>query len=276
MSSVPVSSGAGRHEPASEPHLLAADSFRVSTHAGEPQVRAFHAHLTRFAATATAAWSEHDGTADPRHVAETLTAFCSEARERIADSGNGFPRLELWSASAKAAGEPPAPSLALALRPLPALGDQVSLVSAPRGVAPVAERKGPNIARYGALIRELGAEPLLTDEAGWVLEGATTSLVWWPDRGTSRLGSVVALAARVPSVTEATLRSAVTNLVPARVTPDELRESEVWAVNALHGIRPVTHLDGTPLVAPDPERLERFRSVLDRSWEPVRATDGPR
>ncbi|WP_053353197.1 aminotransferase class IV [Leucobacter musarum] len=276
MSSVPDSNGAGRHEPASEPHLLAADSFRVSTHAGEPQVRAFSAHLTRFAATATAAWLERDCTADPQRIAEALAAFISEARERIAVSGDGFPRLELWSASAEATSEASAPSLALALRPLPTLGDQVSLVSAPRGVAPMAERKGPNIARYSALARDLGGEPLLTDEAGWVLEGATTSVIWWPDRGTAHQGSVVAQAARVPSVTEATLRAAATNLSPARVTPDELRASEVWSVNALHGIRPVTHLDGTPLVSPNPERLERFRAVLDRSWEPVRATDGPR
>ena len=45
----------------------------------------------------------------------------------------------------------------------------------------------------------------------------------------------------------------------------------MWAVNALHGIRPVASLDGNALADPEPARLAWFRAALDRSWEPLAA-----
>ncbi|MFC7765485.1 hypothetical protein [Leucobacter soli] len=56
---------------------------------------------------------------------------------------------------------------------------------------------------------------------------------------------------------------------PARLAPVELAQHEVWAVNALHGIRVVTSIDGTPLPPPDERRLQWFREALDRTWEAV-------
>ncbi|WP_336659564.1 aminotransferase class IV [Leucobacter sp. USHLN153] len=283
--------------PATESALLAADSFRVRVAHGRAEVRSFERHLARFTATATAAWLDADPSAQPDAVSAALTRFLAEARTRIAEAGEGFPRLELWApATPPRAGQtaglgpertaadraPSAePHLALAIRPLPPLRDDIELVAPPAGTATMVperehpERKGPNIARYAALARELSVgaaaqEPLLVDAAGHVAEGATTSLVWWPEGSKCEArGQVSALPQRVASVMEATLREALPDLMPALATVDELSRSEVWAVNALHGVRPATRLNGSPLPPADPARLAAARAVLDHAWEPV-------
>lgn len=55
----------------------------------------------------------------------------------------------------------------------------------------------------------------------------------------------------------------------ARLTPAELSLHEVWAVNALHGIRVVTSIDGVLLPEPDERRLKWFREALDQAWRRV-------
>ena len=242
--------------------LLAADSFRVRGRGEEAAVRGFERHLARFAGAASAGWHENVPVADPDAIAAKIAAFIAASRERIAAAGDGFPRLELW----RFPGERE-PRLKLALRPLPPLAPTLALSSAPGGPLPHAERKGPNIAAYASLRRELLSEPLLLDSAERVLEGATTSLIWW-DR-TTGVGAVSALPDRVPSITEALIRDA-TQLEPRVVTLAQLTEHEIWAVNALHGIRQVTHIDGVSCPEPDMTRLARVQRMLDRCWEPVR------
>lgn len=159
--------------------------------------------------------------------------------------------------------------LRLSLRPLPELGDALSLVSTLAPAAPHSDRKGPNVSRYAALNRALGAEALLVGIDGIVREGATTSLVWW------RGGQLFRAAAkdRVASVTEALLGELLGALEPAAVTPAELAECEVWAVNALHGIRVVANIDGVDTRAPDSVRLARARAALDQTWQPFLAAE---
>ncbi len=252
--------------------LLAADSFRVRAHSGRIAVRGFARHLERFSRDAREAWHERllqQGVEVGAHAASAgrrIAAFLEQVPERLASGGEGFPRLELWAADQPSAA--PAPQLELALRPLPALRESVELRSAPRGARPLAHRKGPNIEAYRALSRELAAEPLLLDASGRVLEGATTSLIWW-DPATHR-GAVSALHHRVPSVTEALLREGA-QLDPRFATAERLAECEVWAVNALHGIRWVSRIDDMPCAPPDAQRLARFREMLDRRWETVTA-----
>ena len=194
-----------------------------------------------------------------------IGAFLVEARGRIADYGEGWPRLELLRDGAS--GEH---RLGLRLRPLPGLGDAIEVRSA-RAVALVhPERKGPNLGALAELNSELGAEALLLDWQGCAIEGATTSLVWWRDDRLQRTPG----GGRVPSVTE----SLLANIAKGRgiaidrtsVTPAELAVDEVWAVNALHGIRRVTSLDGASMPSPDAARLRWFREALDETWEPVR------
>lgn len=242
-------------------HLLVADSFRVRT--SPPAVRGFSLHLNRFRnAVHSAGWRDE----------QTLEAFITDAVRRIAEYGEGNPRLELWDS---------APELRLSLRPLPQLQDTIELQSV-QGVTTVhPEQKGPNIDTFTALNRDLGAEALLVDESGHIIEGATTAIVWWA-AGT---GYVSAAPARVQSVTEALVRRIAVDrgdsLVSKSITPRDLtghagradlalHADEVWAVNALHGIRPVTAIDGSP--APEPSaRLAHYRRALDCLWEPFDA-----
>lgn len=233
--------------------LVVADSFRVRVRDGRAEVRGFDRHLVRFGDAVR-------GTS----LEGAAPAFIDEARTRIAEFGEGFPRLEVWRPEERAPFR-----FDLSLRPLPEIGDAVSLRIASHLRVVNADRKGPNIHAYGVLARRLGAEPLLVDAAGSVLEGGTTSLLWWSDDELR----VVDSEWRVPSVTEALVLDIARELdIPARratVTPENLAAHEVWAVNALHGIRPVTSIDEASTRTPDPDRLQRFRDALDRTWQPV-------
>lgn len=265
-----------------------ADSFRVRSHGGVAEVRGLALHLERFrtAAISTgAAPASARSAASAQHDAAVLAAleqavdnFIASALPRIAAAGDGFPRLELWHEPDALQGSPlsalGAHALTLALRPLPALRDNIALVATdrPREIKYPAV-KGPNITTYAALATRLGGEALLLDEAGRVIEGTTTSLVWWHADGT---GGVAAAQDRVASVTERLVRRIAHDLGDSiraeHRTPLELTRIEVWAVNALHGIRPVVSIDGQALARHDPDRLARYRAALDRTWDPVPAS----
>jgi branched-subunit amino acid aminotransferase/4-amino-4-deoxychorismate lyase len=254
--------------------LLVADSFRVrkNQRTGLVEARGLALHLERFRTSVERIWQEL-GHADESR--EALNAFLRRSLAQISEYGDGWPRLELG----RDAGSREV-RLNLQLRETPQLHETISL----RSAGPVSlvhpERKGANIAQFAKLNRELGAEALITDQSGDVLEGATTSLVWWPlaPSPSTALGRIVRSAARVPSVTEQLLSSAqdafgspLPRLQPQNATVAELLRHEVWAVNALHGISVVTAIDGVTLAAPDGPRLHQFREALDRTWQPVAA-----
>lgn len=263
--------------------LLAADSFRVRKNPQnkEAEVRGLDLHIDRFARAVLDCWPAQP---EPK-VLDLIDAFLAEALPAIAAYGDGFPRLELWQSSTERL-----PELSLALRPVPVLTQSVELRSVAYSDLPklsARHRKGPNIEAYAALNRSVHAEALLVDQAGHVLEGATTSLIWWPNEPTSS-GCYVddRLGQRVTSVTERLLREAAESqsgdpratrwnvgaLSPRLATTATLSRSEVWAVNALHGIRPVSMLDGSRLCTPDPERRRWFQEALDHTWQPVAST----
>lgn len=235
--------------------LLVADSFRVRVHDGRAEVRGLSHHIGRFS------WSAHLATAGEL---AGVGNFLDEARFRIAVHGAGFPRWELWRRASDAGFE-----LRLSLRPLPELSEAIELRSASGVELEHPERKGPNIARLAELNHELGAEALLLDADGRAVEGATTAILWWVD-GELRTSSA---RSRVTSVAEAlAVEVAQAAGIPVRsalATPEELTVREVWAVNALHGIRPVGSIDGTPLPEPEPHRLARFRDAFDGTWQAV-------
>lgn len=258
---------AGSH-PREHDELIVADSFRVRQGAAgsSAEVRGWRLHRERFT-SAVREVCEMESFGASHRVLLTLDDFLENAAEQIADYGEGFPRLELRRTS------PSDLKLSVTLRPLPDLGATLELRSAPGVQLSRAHLKGPNIVRLGELNRTLGAEALLLDPAGNALEGATSSLIWWPPGSTE--GHVVSqrpgatTGDRVPSVTESLLRSSNDRITGARATPAELAQFEVWAVNALHGIRRVTSIDGTSLPAPDIHRLSTHVETLDRCWESV-------
>lgn len=240
--------------------LLVADSFRVRVHAGVPEVRGYSLHAARFRdAVLRIVAGDPAAELTRTHVDE----FLADAATQIQRAREGFPRLECRR------GPDDSLSLACQTRPLPPLRDTIEMEPAPGVTLGSPSVKGPNIERLGALAAELGAEPLLLTPEGSLLEGATTSLLWW--RGSE--ARVVTSAARVPSVTERLVTTVLRDLgyvvTPETTTLPGIAGCEVWALNALHGIRPVTRIGSKITAEPDHDRLARVRAAYDDTWEPV-------
>lgn len=92
-----------------------------------------------------------------------------------------------------------------------------------------------------------GADECVFLDAGAIADGASSSLLWW--RG-DRLFRPAPELAQVPGTTAATIvelaRDDGVATDALRTAPGELEGAEVWAVNALHGIRLVTAWIGGP------------------------------
>lgn len=228
------------------------------------RVRGFSLHRQRF---------EHDLREVAPHLVDQLDAFYMAMAAELADEPEVFPRVDVHEGS-----------LWLRVRPVPELTSSVRAVSQ-RDDSDDAHRKGPNISHYTALNAQHGCETIRLDAHGRVLEGVTSAVMWWADDSVARGSEPGQRLARVSdtdrvwSTTEdlvfaharalncATEHDATQETQPPDI--QTLMSSEVWVVNALQGIRTVTSIDGHELPEPDVERLERFRTALDETWEPI-------
>lgn len=239
--------------------VVAADSWLVEG----GTARGLELHRERFTASV------------PRSLARKLDvdAFWASAIASIPREGTWFPRVELREQLG-------APQLIFRLREAPALQRSIVLATHegrdPRTSPTV---KGPDLAAMTRLRTEAQAagadEAVILSPDGLVVEGATTSIVWWAG-GT--LCVVDGALPRIPSTTERTIIALATAMgIPVerlRVRPDELDGHELWALNALHGIRIVTAWRGGPSTAEEPGRLARWRTRLDALRRPLpRASD---
>ncbi|MFF7642309.1 aminotransferase class IV [Streptomyces canus] len=245
---IPAAAATGASAP-----LLVADSWLVR----DGRVRGFARHRERFLRTC----GEVDGPPLRR-----LLEFWRDMTDALPRTGEWFPRVEL---------APGAQELRLLLRHAPPLGAGVRVwatgQSDPRCVP---RRKGPDL---GALARvreracgEGAEEAVLVAPSGTVLEAATASVLWWED---DTLCLPPPRLPVLPGVTVALiLERAVREGVPVahrERTVAELDGREVWLVNALHGIRPVTGWTGGPLQAGPGKRAPEFRAWLDDLMEPL-------
>lgn len=187
-----------------------------------------------------------------------LAPFWAAAIQTIPAQGDWFPRVELQSRAG-------APTLVFRQRAAPELTRSLT-VATHTGVDPrqAPTIKGPDLAAMARLktaAQERGAEEAILAPDGFVVEGGTTSIVWW--RG-DILCAPPEEFDRVDSVTARTLfgLAAALGVETHReaVTPAELDGTEVWALNALHGIRIVTGWIDGPKLAEDPGRLTLWRN----------------
>lgn len=216
-------------------------------------------------------------TSIPRSRARTLDldAFWSAAIAALPRTGTWFPRVELREQHGT-------PQLLLRVREAPALHRSLVLTthtgSDPRRAPAV---KGPDLAAMVRLRTEAqtrGAdEAVLVTPEGWIVEGATTAICWWevdrlcvPDASFARVASVTAR-------TVVTLAAALgVEVVEQRARPEELDGREIWALNALHGIRIATAWQGGPVTtAEEPGRLSRWRLRLDALRRPLPEATAP-
>ncbi|MDQ1016856.1 aminotransferase class IV [Streptomyces afghaniensis] len=233
--------------------LLVADSWLVR----EGRVRAYDRHRERFARACGDC-----GGPDPRR----LVAFWQDVTAVLPRTGAWFPRVELAAGSLE---------LRLLVRPAPPLGTGVRLWAAgqsdPRTVP---RRKGPDLDTLARVRRraagEGAQEAVLIAPSGTVLESATASVLWWEDDTLCLPPPRLPVLPGVTSglVQERALRSGI-RIAHRERTVAELDGREVWLVNALHGIRPVTGWVGRPMRVPPAQRAGEWRNWLDGLMEPL-------
>jgi branched-subunit amino acid aminotransferase/4-amino-4-deoxychorismate lyase len=206
----------------------------------------------------------------PAHVRAELCfdAFWSAALAVIPRTGRFFPRVELTAPGGTR-------RLSLRLRPAPPASTSVTAITHvgpdPRSQPAV---KGPDLAAMAAvraLAQRRGAqEAVITTADGFVVEGATTGLLWW--RGTTLCAPSPEFE-RVDSITAKSAIMLATALgTPVRyeaARPKDLDGLEMWAVNALHGIRIITSWVDGPRPAALPHRLATWRSRLGALTQPL-------
>ena len=236
--------------------LMIVDSWLVD----DGQVLAFDAHVRRFAT----ACDDMYGLG-----ADQVRDFMLAGMASVPAAGRWFPRAELTATGGE-------PRLEFRLRPAPPLGAAVRLwLSGEPDARQHPAVKGPDLdwlaARRAAAVAAGADEAVLLDPDGRILEGAATSILWW--RGNT-LCAPPEDGGVLPGTTRSFLLTvAEGNGVPValeRPLPADLSGLEVWAVNALHGIRPVTGwLDtggASARVAAGPAtRASHWRAILNEA-----------
>ncbi|MFD4669580.1 aminotransferase class IV [Lentzea sp. NPDC058450] len=175
-------------------------------------------------------------------------AFLQAVAEAIPAQGRWFPRVELVDIGSRK-------RLRLWLRPAPPRTKTVRLWTSGPDRRSNPTIKGVDLDHLASLrataIAAGADEALILSPNGHVLEGSTTSIVWW--RGDTLCGPP--LDAVLPGVTRALLGPIAEELA----TPADLASVPVWTVNALHGIRPVTAGLGAE---PDLRLAQRWQDAL--------------
>jgi branched-subunit amino acid aminotransferase/4-amino-4-deoxychorismate lyase len=202
-----------------------------------------------------------------RHGIEAAATarFLDAAWLALPRAGRWFPRVEFTTGA----------GFRLRLRPAPQPGAGVVLRRADgpdRRQAPLV--KGPDLVMLAGLrqsVAALGAdEVLLMSEAGTVLEGALSAVLWW--RGDVLCAPPLSLPI-LPSVTRRLLLDIAsqvgTDVRLETCRPEDLDGLELWTASALHGIRPVTAWSGESMTAAPARRAAAWQSLLTAQATPV-------
>ena len=238
-----------------EAMVAVADSWLVT----DGTVLALEVHHSRFLAGIT---GEHPRL-DP-------AGFWDAVLAQIPRTGDWFPRVELQLRDG-------APSWCSACAPPRTHEGGAAGHHRRGGPANLPLVKGPDTAALLRLRTEAqgrGAdEAVILSPEGFVIEGAYSSLLWW--RGEFLCAPSLDLD-RVDSVTARSVIALATALGTdvhyESVTPRELDGLEIWALNALQGIRIVTAWIDGPEPAELPGRLALWRARLDRLRKPLPGT----
>ena len=134
--------------------------------------------------------------------------------------------------------------------------------------------KGPDLdtmTRIRTTVQGEGAaEAIILTDDGYVVEDSHSGLLWW--RGDILCGPPATFD-RVDSVTVRSVLALAAALgvetYEEAVTPPEIADTELWSLNALHGIRIVTRWIDGPDLAQLPGRLALWRARMDALRKPL-------
>ena len=216
------------------------------------RIRAFDAHVARFRRAVEFAHGDGDAA-----VNAMLEARAATPRE-----GTFFPRVQYSDGA-----------FDLQVRPNPQLKESMALWTAPNDPREVPGVKGPDIASLTELHRDAsqhGAdEAVLLSVEGHIIESGFSALCWWrgdelcyPDEDLDRVDSVTWKCVRSLAAAEGI------RLQPEFSTPLDLAGTELWALNARHGIRFVHTWHGGPELG-QPVKFASWRSRLETLAEEV-------
>ena len=226
--------------------IEAADSWLVT----DGTALALEAHRARFAAAA----------------GREIDAFWGASIATIPLEGDWFPRVESHSNG----------RLVFRLRSAPERSRSVVLATwAGEDLRTEPTVKGPDLEAMLGIrtsVQAVGAgEAVLLSPDGYVVEGSTSALLWW--RGEILCGPLPEFD-KIDSVTARSVLTLATALGvdthEEAVTPAELDGTELWTLNALHGIRIVTSWIDGPQLAEQPGRLAAWRKRLEALRRPIR------
>ncbi|RBP67819.1 branched-subunit amino acid aminotransferase/4-amino-4-deoxychorismate lyase [Brevibacterium sanguinis] len=194
--------------------------------------------------------------------------FWTQLVSLVPFEGEWFPRMEFVAPT----GSGDIPAFVFRVRPAPPRKREMKLWIPPFPDPRKSPRiKGPDIPLLNELRQEAvehGCDDvLLYDVDGHVLETGTSSLLWWegdtlcvPDPSLPLL----------PGTTSARMLTAARTqglqIVHRRIRIPELSATEVWTVNALHGIRIVVQLSDDASATPasaSPSRIRTWRLQLE-------------
>jgi branched-subunit amino acid aminotransferase/4-amino-4-deoxychorismate lyase len=233
-----------RAAPGPPPALLVADSWLVD--AGH--ARAADAHWARFAGSCAQLGADDD----------ELERFRDAASAALPTDGRWFPRVELTAGG-----------LGLTIRRAPPSQREARvIVASPGDPRRHPLRKGPDLELLGALRERAHArgadEIVLCDDAGGLLEGAYSSLLWWEDDVLCTTPDERVLAGVTRALLLGIAHERGTEVRMRVPRPDELTSAETWLTSALHGIRVVSEWISPSLDAGAGLRAPDWRAQLDR------------
>lgn len=232
--------------------LYVSDSFLLR----EGTAVNYSGHLARFARMA-----------DEQGLKRSINDFLDAVTQALPRTGSHFPRIDLTSRG----------ELELRIRAVPPLGRTVVLSTASTDPRTEPTFKGPDIPALQVLRDEAATagadEPVIMDAQGRIVDGASTCLVWLRD---NTLYTPPAEATRLQSLTVEAVsglaREAGFQIAHEWATPDQLVESQVWALNALHGIRGATAWVGGPKFVLDEPLLDQFRAAYEQLFTQIGST----
>ena len=232
--------------------LFVGDSFFLE----DGKVVGYQRHLERFISS-----SQRQG------LVRSVDTFLEKVTATLPREGSWFPRIDLTERG----------ELELWIRPAPPRKETIVLTTSATDPRREPTIKGPDIPALNEIrvqAQEQGADDaVILDAQGRIVDGSTTCLVWVEGE---RVVIPPLEALRVDSITVSILkdflRAQGTSVEERWAIPADIQGCELYALNALHGIRSALSWVNGPTLRVNHERLNQWRNIYAGQTEKLPVT----